>query len=350
MFRLIKELKPDWVIGENVAGFISMALDDVLFDLESEGYETQSFVIPACAVGGIHRRDRVWIVANAMCRRKRAPETINKTTRDKKRNNQTFGEKRSSITSKARRNDDNVANSESRGSIKSPSSKSIKRQRNEPREKNINNTVANANGVRSQGEQVSGSDEAIRQKPDDQQFKRCDGSQSYRPIKSPTEPPVCDRNHGLSFELVGFGIKRGKYVKDNYQVSEPEKSEFGWKVLRAVWENRDIAAASPRLYISRLRDTLHEMPCGTTYEGRNLVYWIEKNKGLRDLWEEFYSKPFKEAQKLQQKVFERIREIERNEKMAQNYVNKLKALGNAVVPQIPELIGRAIMEVEHETK
>ncbi len=65
MFRLIKEIKPDWIIGENVAGFISMALDDVLFDLESKAYGTQSFVIPACAVGGIHRRDRVWIVANS---------------------------------------------------------------------------------------------------------------------------------------------------------------------------------------------------------------------------------------------------------------------------------------------
>lgn len=69
MFRLIKEIKPKWVIGENVAGFVSMALDDVLFELEGEKYETQSFVIPACAVGGIHRRDRVWIVANAKSER-----------------------------------------------------------------------------------------------------------------------------------------------------------------------------------------------------------------------------------------------------------------------------------------
>jgi len=63
MLRIVKESKPTWVIGENVAGFINMALDDVLFDLEAEGYATQSFVIPACAVGGIHRRDRVWIIA-----------------------------------------------------------------------------------------------------------------------------------------------------------------------------------------------------------------------------------------------------------------------------------------------
>ena len=62
MFRLIREVRPAWVIAENVAGHINLGLDKVLFDLESEGYQTQSFVIPACAVNAQHRRDRVWIV------------------------------------------------------------------------------------------------------------------------------------------------------------------------------------------------------------------------------------------------------------------------------------------------
>ena len=64
MFRIITEAKPYWVIGENVAGFIKMELDRSISDLESAGYEVRSFVIPACAVGAPHRRDRVWIVAN----------------------------------------------------------------------------------------------------------------------------------------------------------------------------------------------------------------------------------------------------------------------------------------------
>jgi len=63
MFRLIREIQPNWVIVENVAHFANMALDDVLADLENEGYETGSFIIPACAVGAPHRRDRIWIVA-----------------------------------------------------------------------------------------------------------------------------------------------------------------------------------------------------------------------------------------------------------------------------------------------
>ncbi|MCP3653284.1 MAG: DNA cytosine methyltransferase [Herbaspirillum sp.] len=61
--RLVAELRPTWVIGENVAGHISMGLDDVLSDLEGQGYACRAFVIPACAVDAPHRRDRVWAVA-----------------------------------------------------------------------------------------------------------------------------------------------------------------------------------------------------------------------------------------------------------------------------------------------
>jgi DNA (cytosine-5)-methyltransferase 1 len=65
MLRVIEAYRPTWVIGENVAGIVSMALDNVLFDLEGIGYSVQTFIIPACAVGVPHRRDRVWIVANS---------------------------------------------------------------------------------------------------------------------------------------------------------------------------------------------------------------------------------------------------------------------------------------------
>ncbi|WP_425340743.1 DNA cytosine methyltransferase, partial [Candidatus Magnetobacterium casense] len=61
---VIKEVKPQWVLLENVTGIINLALDTVLSDLEGAGYATETLVIPACAVNAWHRRDRVWIVAN----------------------------------------------------------------------------------------------------------------------------------------------------------------------------------------------------------------------------------------------------------------------------------------------
>ena len=65
MFRVIREARPDFVLAENVAGHVSMGLDEVLSDLESEGYTTQPLIIPACAKDAKHRRDRVWIIANS---------------------------------------------------------------------------------------------------------------------------------------------------------------------------------------------------------------------------------------------------------------------------------------------
>ena len=63
MLRVISELRPAWVVGENVAGIVNMALDQVYADLENEGYAVQALIIPACAVDAPHRRDRCAIVA-----------------------------------------------------------------------------------------------------------------------------------------------------------------------------------------------------------------------------------------------------------------------------------------------
>ena len=65
MLRVISELRPAWVVGENVAGIINLALDTVLSDLENQGYTVQAFIIPACAVDAPHRRDRCAILAHA---------------------------------------------------------------------------------------------------------------------------------------------------------------------------------------------------------------------------------------------------------------------------------------------
>lgn len=64
MFRIVRELRPTWVLGENVAGIVSMELESCCSDLESEGYTVRAFLIPACGVGAWHRRERVFIVAN----------------------------------------------------------------------------------------------------------------------------------------------------------------------------------------------------------------------------------------------------------------------------------------------
>lgn len=94
MLRAIHEIRPDWVVGENVGGILTMVqpgkeahvgyqpslfgkaqpvyrkreeyvVETIVGDLEREGYTVQPLLIPACAVGAPHRRDRVWFVAHS---------------------------------------------------------------------------------------------------------------------------------------------------------------------------------------------------------------------------------------------------------------------------------------------
>ena len=66
MFRVISEIRPTWVVAENVTGLLNMGFNDCISDLESAGYETTSFLIPACGVNAPHRRDRIFIVAHSL--------------------------------------------------------------------------------------------------------------------------------------------------------------------------------------------------------------------------------------------------------------------------------------------
>ena len=62
MLRIIKSCQPRYVVAENVAGHVTMGLDQVLTDLEDQGYTTRPIIVPACAKNAPHRRDRVWII------------------------------------------------------------------------------------------------------------------------------------------------------------------------------------------------------------------------------------------------------------------------------------------------
>jgi len=65
MLRVIKLYRPTWVIGENVKGIITLALDSVCDELEKEGYAVRSMCLPACAIGAVHRRERLFVLAHA---------------------------------------------------------------------------------------------------------------------------------------------------------------------------------------------------------------------------------------------------------------------------------------------
>ncbi len=69
MLRVIREVKPQWVVGENVRGLLNwnggMVFHEVCADLENIGYEVQAFIIPSSGINAPHQRERLWIVANS---------------------------------------------------------------------------------------------------------------------------------------------------------------------------------------------------------------------------------------------------------------------------------------------
>ena len=70
MFEVIQHTRPKWVIAENVRGLFvvedGLVFEQVCTDLETEGYDVQTFIIPACAKNAPHRRDRIWFIAHAI--------------------------------------------------------------------------------------------------------------------------------------------------------------------------------------------------------------------------------------------------------------------------------------------
>lgn len=62
MFRIVREVRPTWVIAENVTSLRTNGADRVLCDLERAGYACWPFVVGADDIGFPHRRKRVWII------------------------------------------------------------------------------------------------------------------------------------------------------------------------------------------------------------------------------------------------------------------------------------------------
>ena len=64
--RIVEQVRPTFTVYENVYGHFSMGLDEVLFQMESIGYATRTFVFPSSSIGARHKRDRVWIIGRDM--------------------------------------------------------------------------------------------------------------------------------------------------------------------------------------------------------------------------------------------------------------------------------------------
>ena len=164
MFRVIKEVKPTFIIAENVRGIINiqngMVFETVCSDLEAEGFEVQSFIIPAAGVGAPHKRERVWIVGyskhNGSLTSKIRGRNKETNAGSQERQNQTIESQRTSRSS----NDEIVENSRRtlrQGAKLNEENADESRQENANQFKRPSSTsehnVADTKGVHVQGQQ-----------------------------------------------------------------------------------------------------------------------------------------------------------------------------------------------------
>jgi DNA (cytosine-5)-methyltransferase 1 len=198
MLRAIREIKPRWVVGENVRGLVSwnggLVFDEVQTDLEAEGYEVQPFLLPAASVNAPHKRDRVWFVAYSNDQRGSGEFRY-------------VSEENGQIS---KWNEDAKLSDSSESNASNSDSRRLERSAQEgwngidvERESKFGNASnANGNGIQRQPAHARTGEE-IRQRGKD--FKKIgDEWDIGRWEIFPTKPPVCGGDDGLPRELDGI--------------------------------------------------------------------------------------------------------------------------------------------------
>ncbi len=234
MLRAIEEIRPTWVIGENVTGIITMVLpgeevemesytditgesykeieerqlyvvERICQDFERVGYSVQPIIIPACAVGAPHRRDRIWFVARRIAPdpADTGPESLQYGREDRVhaagvtshpvlrgcdgRSEETIGGREALYTREGI-----FSEAERHGSGR---------------------IITDTDSDELQGQCFSRKDEAKRWKDENGRFEEYSGDNGAtlptdRWNDFPNQFPVCNRDDGISLRLVGISFSK----------------------------------------------------------------------------------------------------------------------------------------------
>ena len=288
MFRLIKQIKPQFVIGENVQGIINiqngMVLRQVQDDLESEGFEVQCFLIPASGIGAWHQRYRVWIVGhsehNGLLASKIERRNTETATRTQEGTNTTGEPERTSGS----RNNEDVSNTKIIGT-------------GEPR--NIDQEKGNQSSSSTQSdsssEDVSNTDSGMRRR--------------WRTI--------------------------GESGKDKIWRFYPEKEEQTRVDIRSETIGRDVVSGEETNALQSDDERREERDVSNQSEEQNI------DSGRHDT---------NEQEQTWWQVESAVRGIPNgiSYELDKDRANRIKTLGNAIVPQIARELGLAIKKVLYD--
>jgi DNA (cytosine-5)-methyltransferase 1 len=272
-----------------------MELDNVLSDLEGIGYACRAFVLPACAVDARHRRDRLWIVGR------------------------------------------NMGDADERGIRRARASRS------EGHSTQSSEGMADTDGARLQE----------RARECGQAVLGADAVSGAGCAKRLAQSDVGGMASRLSEKLDG-GLN--EQMDGEKKVAAQYFSE--WETLRTVWLNPELAKASPELRIRAMLYSLSSMSCD--YGSASWNTEAETDKEVFNLWQRISTEPFQKAQHLFPELLERIGANQCEQAVASwlaepaigriatgvnKRVDRLKGLGNSIVPQVAYEILREIRKL-----
>ena len=238
MLRAIQEIKPKFVIAENVFGITNidggLVFEQVCLDLETEGYEVQPFVIPAAAKNAPHRRDRVWFIAynhsiiwgeggqlesREQSRHRESNEKSNtkviaKNTMFSGRLHREFEQEGTEVW-------------QQRNTCAGSSKRIYLSERNAIDTKRIGRVeIRNDNGKFEKAQQ---------EKRREQQFSRTDSAQSWW-RQFPTQSPICGGDDGLPSQLDGitFSKWRAESIKGYGNAIVPQVALELFKIIETI--------------------------------------------------------------------------------------------------------------------
>jgi DNA (cytosine-5)-methyltransferase 1 len=228
MLRAIREIKPKYIVGENVRGLTNwnggLVFDEVCTELENLGYQVAPVIIPACGVGAPHRRERVWFVAYAYG----SNQAYNRRANDRE-TEKVWRQNPCDVSGEFRSNRD-VTDAESSG-ISEQQGSYRERQNRQLSNNGESGDAANASSrriSRYRGESENGKFQTNESnKNDSEKFRRMDWEMF------PTQSPICGGDDGISNRLDGitFSKWRNESIKAYGNAIVPQ---VAYEIFKAI--------------------------------------------------------------------------------------------------------------------
>ena len=307
MFRIIKAFKPRFVIGENVPGIVNIQ-DGVVFetvctDLESQGYEVQPFNIPAAAVGAPHQRKRIWIIATL------ADSVSNNERREISQSYEEKGRVQEEHRSK-----------DSASRIFSGTSEIRKSNNGYETMENSGRTLRQGSSIREKNEDEVGKENA-------NQHQRSSSSSESNVANADTRLSDGQKKELQSRGQASISSRERENVTDTKSISsdgrehrEHQEKRSGQGKIRRESSEELANTDSERLEgLGQSRSQFNETSSSTSCSE-------ERQRQVDQGWWEFEPNVGRVAHGVPGRV------------------HRLKALGNSIVPQIAEEIGRALIK------